>query len=89
VQYPPYETARLGEITNEYYFAAQCRDCRHGRRLDIMKLRERLGADFPVVQIRKRLRCERCDSRQIIVSFFTCLRSQREIVKFRRPAGHS
>ena len=70
MQYASYETTLLGEISDEYYLAAQCRDCKHGRRMSIKGLQQRLGTDFLVVQIRKRLRCERCGSIKIVVSFF-------------------
>jgi hypothetical protein len=70
VHYLSYETAKLGEITDEYYFAAQCSVCKHRRRFKISTLRDALGTNFEVRRIRPRLRCNRCGSKQIIVSFF-------------------
>jgi hypothetical protein len=34
-----------------------------------VKLRKRLGDDFPLAKVKERLRCERCNSRQIVITF--------------------
>jgi hypothetical protein len=34
-----------------------------------VKLRKRLGDDFPLAKVKERLRCERCSSRQIVITF--------------------
>jgi hypothetical protein len=34
-----------------------------------VKLRKRLGDDFPLAKVKELLRCERCRSRQIVITF--------------------
>jgi hypothetical protein len=34
-----------------------------------VKLRGHLGDNFPLVKVKDRLRCERCSSRQIVITF--------------------
>jgi hypothetical protein len=51
------------------YYGAYCRRCKHSARLSLTKLRAHLGDTFPLVKIRDRLRCERCSSRQIVITF--------------------
>jgi hypothetical protein len=70
--YARYETAKLGEINDDdYYFGAHCKACDHHARLSLRTLREHLGDAFPVSDIRKRLRCERCRSRDCAVTFLS------------------
>jgi hypothetical protein len=38
-------------------------------RLSLVKLRAHLGDGFPLVKVKDRLRCERCSSRQIVITF--------------------
>jgi hypothetical protein len=64
------ETACLAHVDDSYYYGAYCRKCRHSARLSLAKLRAHLGDDFPVRDIREKLRCEKCgDRRQIVVTF--------------------
>lgn len=64
------ETACLAHVDENYYYGAYCRKCKHHARLSLIKLRERLGGDFPVRDIRNKLRCDQCgDRRQIVVTF--------------------
>jgi hypothetical protein len=48
---------------------AFCGKCKHSARLSLMKLRARLGDDFPLKDVRPRLRCRRCRSRHIVITF--------------------
>jgi hypothetical protein len=36
-----------------------------------VKLRERLGDCFPLIDVREKLRCRRCRSRHIVITFLT------------------
>jgi uncharacterized membrane protein len=38
-------------------------------RISLARLRETLGADFPVVKVVSRLRCQTCHSKQVTVTF--------------------
>ena len=63
------ETATLAHVDDSYYYGAYCRKCKHAARLSLERLREILGDTFPLVKLKDRLRCERCSSRQIVITF--------------------
>jgi hypothetical protein len=63
------ETATLAHVDDSYFYGAYCRRCKHAARLSLVKLRAHLGDSFPLRKIKDRLRCERCRSRQIVVTF--------------------
>jgi hypothetical protein len=63
------ETAALAHVDDSYYYGAYCRKCKHTARLSLVKLRERLGDDYPLARVKDRLRCRACRSRQIVVTF--------------------
>jgi hypothetical protein len=65
VEYAKLETACLAHD----YYGAYCRKCKHSARLSLVKLRGHLGDNFPLVKVKDRLRCERCSSRQIVITF--------------------
>ena len=69
--YAKLDTARLRDVGADYYYAASCRVCRHHARLCLVKLREYLGDDFPLIDLRKRLSCGRCGAKSCIVTFLT------------------
>ncbi len=63
------ETAALAHVDDSYFYGAYCRKCKHSAHLSLKKLREHLGDDFPLVKVKDRLCCERCSSRQIVITF--------------------
>lgn len=63
------ETAALAHVDDSYYYGAYCSKCKHYARLSLVKLRTRLGDDFPLRDVRPRLRCRRCRSRHIVITF--------------------
>jgi len=69
MEYANFETASLAHVDDSYFYGAYCRKCKHAARLSLEKLREHLGDDFPLVNVKDRLRCERCSSRQIVITF--------------------
>jgi hypothetical protein len=69
MEYAKLETAALAHVDDSYYYGAYCRKCKHAARLSLVKLREDLGDTFPLVKVKDRLRCERCNSRQIVITF--------------------
>jgi hypothetical protein len=69
MEYAKLETATLAHVDDSYYYGAYCRKCKHAARLSLEKLREHLGDTFPLVKLKDRLRCERCRSRQIVITF--------------------
>jgi hypothetical protein len=69
MEYAKLETAALAHVDDSYYYGAYCRKCKHSARLSLEKLRVRLGDDFPLLKVRERLRCERCSSRRIVITF--------------------
>jgi hypothetical protein len=58
----------LSEAAGELLYGATCERCKETRRIDLAKLRDRLGPDVLVQDIRKRLRCRKCGSRKVIVT---------------------
>lgn len=69
MEYAKLETATLAHVDDRYYYGAHCRMCKHSARLSLVKLRANLGDNFPVSKIRRRLRCERCKSRAVVITF--------------------
>jgi hypothetical protein len=69
MEYAKRETAALAHVDDSYYYGAYCRKCKHSARLSLTKLRTYLGDDFSLVKVKDRLRCKRCGSRQIVVTF--------------------
>jgi hypothetical protein len=71
VDYPKLETALLKDVDDRFYYGANCSSCLHASRLSLTKLRAHLGDDYPVTQIRRRLKCELCGSKQVTVTYLT------------------
>jgi hypothetical protein len=69
MEYAMLETAAMAHVDDSYYYGAYCGKCKHSARLSLVKLRERLGDCFPLISLRERLRCSRCRSRHIIITF--------------------
>jgi hypothetical protein len=69
MEYAKLETAALAHVDDTYFYGAYCRKCKHAGRLSLEKLREHLGDNFPLRKVKGRLRCERCRSRQIVITF--------------------
>jgi hypothetical protein len=69
VEYAKLETATLAHVDDRYYYGAYCRKCKHSARLSLVKLRADLGDNFRVSKICERLRCERCESRAVVITF--------------------
>lgn len=69
MDYARYETAQLAQVDDRYYFAADCQSCRRARRISLARLRATLGDDFPVKDIRPRLKCTTCGSRRMTITF--------------------
>jgi hypothetical protein len=69
MEYATLETAALAHVDDHYYYGAYCGKCKHSARLSLVKLRAKLGDDFPLIDVRERLRCGRCRSRHIIITF--------------------
>ena len=61
------EQLTLGEAVELIVYDASCNRCHETRRVDLAQLCERLGPRILVGDIRPRLRCSKCGSRNIIV----------------------
>jgi hypothetical protein len=69
MEYAKLATAVLAHVDDSYFYGAYCRKCRHSARLSLEKLRKHLGDNFPLVKVKDWLRCERCSSRQVVITF--------------------
>jgi hypothetical protein len=67
--YARLETGTLKDVSDEYYYGCHCTSCLHTARLSLSKLRTHLGADFPLIKIRERLKCQVCSSRKVTITF--------------------
>lgn len=64
-----FDTAKLADVDDRYYFGATCQSCLRSARLSLIRLRGLLGDGFPVVAIRARLKCSTCGSKQVTTTF--------------------
>src|SRR5208282_2602862 len=69
MEYAKLETAALALVDDSYYYGAYCRKCKHSARLSLVKLRAHLGDNFPLAKVKYRIRCERCRSRAVVITF--------------------
>jgi hypothetical protein len=69
MEYARLETGTLRDVNDEYYYGCSCQSCLHTARLSLSKLRSCLGADFPLIKIRERLKCLICSSRKVTITF--------------------
>jgi hypothetical protein len=58
----------LEEAVALIVYGATCERCKETRRVDLANLRDRLGPDVLVRDVRKRLRCRACGSRRVITA---------------------
>ena len=64
-----YCTAKLADVTDDYYYGVSCQSCMRAARISLPKLRTTLGEDYPLVNVVTRLKCRTCGSKQITVTF--------------------
>lgn len=69
MEYARLETALLRDVDETFYYGVECRKCGHCIRLSLLKLRAHLGDDYALVKVRARLRCEKCRSRLVVITF--------------------
>jgi hypothetical protein len=69
MEYARLETATLAHVDDSYYYGAYCRMCKHHARVSLVKLRTHLGDNFPLMKVKDRLRCERCRSKAVTITF--------------------
>jgi hypothetical protein len=81
MEYARLETATLAHVDDSYYYGAYCRKCKHSARLSMSKLRAHLGDTFPLRKLKDKLRCERCSSRQIVITFLATDQRTRNLVE--------
>ena len=61
------EQLTLAEAVDQIEYGASCDRCHETRRIDLVRLRDQLGSQFLVGDIRRRLRCSKCGKRNVIV----------------------
>ena len=89
MEYARLETAKLRDIDDAYYYGGQCRGCGHGARLSVTKLVARLDDDYPLAKVRERLRCEKCRSPAVVITFLAPNQRTGNLVELftRKPGG--
>jgi hypothetical protein len=66
VKLADYTTGLIGDIDERYYVGVSYSACYRGKRLSVTRLRTLLGDAFPLVSVRKRLRCQTYSSKQVV-----------------------
>lgn len=66
---PRLESAILSDLDDSFYYGLTCQSCQHSSRLSLTRLRSLLGDTFPLKDVRTRLKCSKCDSKLIVVTF--------------------
>jgi len=61
------EQLTLAEAVELIVYDANCKRCHVTRRIDLAQLRDQLGQEFLVGDVRPRLRGSKCGSRDVIV----------------------
>lgn len=54
----------LSEAAKVIYYGASCEKCNETREIDLAKMAQTLGADFPTSKLKFKLVCKRCGSRE-------------------------
>ncbi len=53
----------LADLTQSYRLYGVCNACHRMERINLLKLSLALGAAFPIMRVKTKLRCNKCDSR--------------------------
>ena len=69
MEYATFNSATLADVDDSYYYAVDCRSCLRNARISLLRLRGLLGDDFRVIQVKTRLKCSTCGSKQFTVTF--------------------
>lgn len=69
MDYARLETAKLADVDDSYYYGANCPACLRAVRLSLVRLRATIGDDFPLKDIRPRLKCQTCGSKAMTITF--------------------
>jgi hypothetical protein len=65
-----YNTARLRDLTDAYYYGVSCPVCLRAHRLSLERLRQRLGDSYLLIDVLKRLKCGTCGNKRVTVRFW-------------------
>jgi hypothetical protein len=64
-----FNTAKLSDVDDGYYYGVSCQSCLRRVRISLMRLRGVLGVDFPVSNVASRLKCSICGSKKMTVTY--------------------
>jgi hypothetical protein len=56
----------LGQAAKEQVYLIECRACKHHAQVNLVAMAASLGESFPLADLRPRLRCSECGSRNTI-----------------------
>ena len=75
----------LNDLLESFHLYAECERCQRSMQLNLEKLIERLGDDFPITELRAKLRCTSCNIRgQDLRIVFVGLPDKRVVFQYRR-----
>ena len=75
----------LNDLLESFHLYAECERCQRSMQLSVEKLIARLGDDFPVIDLRPRLRCTGCNIRgQDLRIVFVGPPGKRMVFQYRR-----
>lgn len=64
----PLSAATLADA-EKYVYRVSCKECERSLNIDLVALRNQLGADFPIRRLKQRLGCKSCGSRDTTIVF--------------------
>lgn len=64
-----YNKAKLSDVDDTYYYGVGCSSCLRHARISLVRARESLGADLPLADLLKRLKCSTCGNKKVTVGF--------------------
>lgn len=58
----------LGQAAEQQVYLIECTACKHKAQIDLVAMAKSLGESFPLKDLRPRLKCDKCKSKQTIAT---------------------
>lgn len=56
----------LGQAAKDQVYLIECTRCKHKAQIDLTAMAKELGESFPLLELKARLKCSKCASKQTI-----------------------